>query len=336
MHFKLLILLTCITFLSACNSRTDENQSMKFVGLVKDVKSGKMNLSKLENNKDILFSLNGISYFILKDSNGVSWIPIEKNEKGEAGSKVILINNEGKVVKELIDIPLSPIKVIEGPNNIIAVLCSYTGYSSIVVFFNKNTLDEIERVEVKGSITDAVFDEDNLYISSDNLELNKNSYVHKFNLINKKIDSTNIAGSLRINSIIEKGEFLYVGVLAYEGKDSTSIVQLKKNNLDKSNEFMVSHSPFHMKLSNDQIYILHLSYSANPIYGGLLTVLDTRSENIRTFKLPILAENFYIESDRIIFTTSFSDNYAILNLLDHETKVYAGAPISSNLIKEGK
>ncbi|MCP1312704.1 hypothetical protein, partial [Paenibacillus tyrfis] len=266
--------------------------------------------------------LDGRTSFILYDKKGLLWVPYEREYDYKVGSKVDIYKDE-KIVRT-ISVENRPVKIIEG-NVMNAVICEVNGEKGRVVFVNNSTFEVIKTVEIEGNPTDAIFDEGALFVTSDNLVKNVDSFVHKINVRDYSINTTIIKDSRRINSIQEYKDFIYVGVLSYDKKEYTNLVKLKKADLTVEKEIKVEFSPLEIKKQGDKLYLLHFSYNTDPVWGGVMTIFDLQNETTREVDIPITANHIFLDSGKILFSSSYSEQYVEYSLENNSLKEHTSA-----------
>ncbi|GLI08720.1 hypothetical protein YDYSG_47520 [Paenibacillus tyrfis] len=147
------------------------------------------------------------------------------------------------------------------------------------------------------------------------------------------IESSTIKDSRRINSIQEHKDYIYVGVLSYDKKEYTNLVKLKKANLTVEKEIKVEFSPLEIKKQNNKLYLLHFSYNTDPVWGGVMTIFDLQNETIKEVEIPIIANRVFLENDKILFSSSYSDQYVEYSLKNDSLKKQNSAKrIKSNIV----
>lgn len=324
-----MLFVTAIMLIFGCSKTSREIFTGEHIyGIQRETDGNYYITSIKEGGKKI--KLNGRTSFFMKDNNNNLWVPYERAYDYSPSHKVDIVNQE-KIIKT-ITVENRPIKVVEG-KDVFFILCEVNGEKGKVIVVNNSNFDIIAKIDLEGNLTDAILDDTELYVTSDNLVENVGSYIYKVNLSNYEVNSVQIPNSRRINSIQEHGEYIYVGVLAYSNREQSNILKLRKATLEIDKEIEVEFSPLEIEKFNSKLYILHFSYNTEPIWGGVLSIFDLNAETVRKIDLPVDANHILVNNGRIYLSSSFSNEFTEFNLENETFKSINSANIlKSNLI----
>jgi hypothetical protein len=306
----ILVLITIIISLLVIGCSKSTGGNVELVGINK-TESGNIFLQSIPNDF-IKIELDGYSSNIIKDKDNRFWIPLEYTKQIPEANDTVLIIKNNEIIHKISNLPYYPIKVIEGTKNINAILCSVDGTEGKVVFINNENFEVIKTIKIKGNITDGVFDDKHFYVTSDDLENLGNSFIHKIEMNDYEVNSTNLNGKYS-PSLFEHGENIYIllGMLE-KPTDHSYIVMLNKENLNIKKTYDVLPSPYRVIKYKDNVYILHISLTSN--FGGKITVMDLKSESLKVINSNIYANEMVLLKDEIIFFSTITKEFGTLDL----------------------
>ncbi|MDT3416220.1 hypothetical protein QO009_002088 [Brevibacillus aydinogluensis] len=244
--------------------------------------------------------IRGLSTHLSIDKNSRMWVPIE-----EGGNQVYVLQGN-KIVYTYNDLP-SPIRVVHSDNNFTAVLCVEDGVNGKVVIINNESMNIIKTISLKGLITNAVFHNDRLYVTANEMLNEQDSYLHKIDLITYKTLTINLDGQAA-RSLDADDKNVYVGLF---NPRHTNLVIYRADTLEKLSHVKVPPAPYKLKLFKDKLYILHFDITS--FFGRILTIVDTNTKSVTSHSIPLLADDFHITNHELILSSSVEDSLFVLS-----------------------
>ncbi|MDQ0888580.1 hypothetical protein QFZ81_003668 [Paenibacillus sp. V4I9] len=338
-HIIIIILLSFSFFLYGCSNR---ELDPAIYGLLRTPEG--MQLASIADPDKRLLTIKGIADSITKDDQNIIWVPIQAEKLSGESDKVVLIKGD-KIIHTIKNSINRPIKIVEGPPqfNLNAIIYLHSGLDGKIVFIDKKTYKEEKTIDLKGYLTDAIFDSKYLYVTSDNPNENQNSTIYKINLSNFNITSVKIENSVRLTSLVEEGDFIYSAAAAMLEKTAsdgkTYLFKIRKDSLSIVSKFEVLRSPINIQKHKNKLFILHMSYGDSPMWGGKVSVYHLDTEKLEEINIPYVADKMLFHDDKIIFSSSVSDGSRIpevfieMDTSNYSYKEVKGKRFFTNLVK---
>jgi hypothetical protein len=223
---------------------------------------------------------------------------------------------DGKIIKTIGNLPLYPVKVEEGPNNTIAVLCSVDGVKGEVVFLENGTFKIKMTIVLDGNLTDIKFDGENAYVTSNDLINDKESFLHRVNLKSYEVKTIRLKGKYTY-ALDENNKYVFIGISVPNNiKDKSLLSVYDKNTLKEVKNGPINPAPHVLKMDKNMLYILHFNITTS--FGGLLSIYNIETGQIKTVKFPLFTDSMLLQKDTILLSSMISQTVGTYNLSTKE------------------